>query len=225
MKKHQKGFKYNVPNNAKAILEFENQYQIDAKKINLKHYHVLSFIAEICLKKRKSNKLISEMVNGKEYHYMSSSFILGNLPLLKIQKRSLVRLLDDLEKKGYIERIILEKTKRHVRITDALKHHYLQEHKDSNEDPLMESLVDLTARTFSLTSTNQKSNARQFILTLDEPEFYKQQLDSYSELKAYSNEYVHTFARFKEIWDSQDWSLVLEKRKHQDLVRQMEKQF
>ena len=90
---------------------------------------------------------------------------------------------------------------------------------------MFESLLDLTARTFSLTSANQKRTAQQFILTLDEPDFYKHQLDSYSELKAYSNEYVHTFARFTEIWDSQDWSLVLEKRTHQDLVRQMEKQF
>lgn len=221
MKKNKNNYKWLIPINAKAICDFERRFGIDEKRIQSNHYVVLTFIVEICLKKRRTDKLISETVYGKEYFYMSSSFILDNLPILKIQKRSMVRLLEDLEQHGYIERIVLEKNKRYIRITNALKEHYLGETEEFDENSHIEYLVDRTSRIFSLTLPSQKNQARLFISSLEDPKFYQEQLNGYAELKEYSNEYMHTFSRFKEIWDSQDWSNVLERRRHQDLVKRL----
>ena len=107
MKKTEKAFKWVVLINCKAIDDFEKRFNINSKRISSDHYLVLSFIADICLNKKKSNKLKSEIIYGKKYSYMSSYFILKNMPILKFQKRTLVRHIQDLEKYGYIERVVL----------------------------------------------------------------------------------------------------------------------
>ncbi len=216
------GFNWNTFINDRAIVSFENERGINAK-IGMNHYYVLSYIAQSCLNPKKYNKLINRYINGRMCIYMTTSFLLRNLKLLKVKKRTLGNILEDLEKNGYITRFVLNRNERYLGLSGELTRHFRPDRDLGYLDSEFELLVVKVGRIFGMTTKKQLKVVATFLDSINDLNYFEETLNYYVAYKDYTSDIRHGFDNFTEIWDERNWSLLLEQRKQLDLDERLKK--
>lgn len=213
-------YNWNTYLNDKAIIDFEEKNFINANSLKLEHYYVASFIAQVYMRPDSYSKLKTKNIQGHKYTYMSTHFILRNLKLLKIQERSLKRILKNLDDSNFIDRIVLNKNQRYIKPNENfIKCYSYSMHQDIDKNRVGE-LVSKIGRVFG---KSKNKSIFLFIRTLSNFNHFEEQFNSYVSYKEYTNEHFHSYEKFILIWDEYDWSLLLEKREMQEHMEQVSK--
>lgn len=214
--KNKNAYNWRTIINEKAIWEFQSEMGLTHLKLSFDHYYVLSYIVELCTNPRKNNNLISKVIEGELFIYMSSSFILENLILLNIEARTLKRILSKLIENNYLERKIVNKNQRFLRPSNELQKFFKPNFQICNSE--LNNLAKEIGKKFGKSTKRQLIPVINFLESLNDLDYFKNQFDAYAEFKNYTNDIWHQFENFTELWDSNDWQILLDRRKHQDQI-------
>jgi len=222
MKKHNsENYNWNTYINDKAIIQFERLNGLENIKLNLNRYYLLSYLVDLYTNPKKKDKITSKYIDGERYIYVSSSFILNNLMLLKLEERSLLRIIDQLEEYGFLQRIIVSHIYRYIKINNEL----LQFYKLSNSSIVRpEHLQDLVVRIgtyFGKNKNHQFDEVYDFLSSLEDVDYFEEQFDYFVDYKEYTNESIQRFKNFCQDWDQQSWKDLLIKAQHKDTLNQL----
>jgi len=215
-------YNWNTHINDKAIVEFERGNNLSENRMNWNRYYLLSYLMGLYIDPKKGNKIKTEYIEDKKHIYVSSSFILNNLLLLKVEERTLIRMLLELENCGYINRVVIKKVFRYVRISDALLHHCCLKNYDALRPKKLNHLAKKVGNYFGKTDGHQLSDVYEFLDQIENIETFAQTFNEYKAFKEYSNESIPRFKTFSDDWDQQNWSILLEQLKYKDMVNKFE---
>lgn len=213
-------YNWNTYINDRAILRFEQEIGLHNQSINMNRYYVLSFIVKLFLNEKKKSKVIVRYFNDEKYIYISSSFILNNLRLLRIQRRALVNILDDLESNGFIQRHIDNYSQRFIKVNHNLIKYYDEDLEAISKSPHLQNLAEKIGVKFSKTTHNQLKDVYRFLNRLEDIEYFDEQFENFLKYKDYSNESLPRFKTFEDTWDNCNWEDLLQKLKHKTLLNQ-----
>lgn len=216
----EKGFNWNTYINDKAIVDFEKENGLSHVRIGVDGYYLLSFFVDLYINPKKEKNIKREYINECKYIYVSSSFILNNLLLLKITKRTLIRIIEKLERHDYIQKVVLNSSKRFIKINRELLKYYGPKNRIFQRPEYLKELAQEVGNYFSKTSEYQLDPVYEFLLGLKDLDYFKEQFVEFKNFKANSNEINPRFENFCKTWDDLDWKVRNEDQKHKDLVDQ-----
>lgn len=218
-------FNWNTYINDKAIVEFEKENGLESNRPGMNGYYLLSYFIDLYTSPKKGKNIIYTYINDDKYIYVSTSFILKNLRLLKLENRSLIRIINVLEENGYINKSIRNGSQRFIKISDGLLKHCKPNSNKKGKSDLVESLAIKVGKRFAKTSKNQLTDVFHFLNNLQDLKYFETQFESYVKFKDYSNEIVHRFEKYCDLWDSHEWDLLLKQHKHLESQEQINNLF
>ena len=202
--------------NNKAIVEFERHNNLSENKMNMNRYYLLSYFMDLYINTKKGNKITTKYIDGVKYIYVNSSFILNNLLLLKVEERTLVRIIEQLEYYGYIQRRVIKHVFRYIKINDELLQYCGVNSDEELRPKQLKYLAEEVGNYFGKTEDHQFSEVYEFLISLEDIEDFELQFNNYKEFKDHSNESIPRFKTFCEDWNQQNWRLLLEKLKNKE---------
>ena len=158
-------YNWNTYINDRAIVEFEHEMGLQHNQINMNRYYVLSFLIKIFIKSGRKSNIITRYFDQEKYNYVSSSFVLNNLRLLKLKRRAFVKILEELEKHEYIIRYI-NHNQRFIKINNKLLEYYDKDFDLINKDPNIKNLSFRLGNIFAKTTDFQREDINRFYYKL-----------------------------------------------------------
>lgn len=216
-KYYRKEYNWNTYINDKAIIEFERNNCLISSKIGMDGYYLLSFFVDLYINPKKAKNIKTEYINEVKYIYVSSSFILNNLLLLKVSKSTLIRNINKLERYGYIQRVILYNVRRYVKINQELLQYYKLKNKDMFQPKHLKELAKEIGDYFGRTTEHQLISVYKFLSNLEDIDYFKAKFHDYREYKEYSNEIRPRFENYCKTWDNENWIVLLQRQEHIEL--------
>lgn len=205
--------------NDKAIIDFRIKNNISSE-LKLNHIYLLAKLVD--LYSRTNSKIISRIINEKRYIYVSNNLILDNLLLWNIKNRQLVNLYKDLEKEKYIEKELINNTKKFIKINDDLLSLWIGTNNKIQYSSKIIALGQKVGRFFSKNEESQLTEVYKFLSQCRNINHFETEFNNYVEFKEYSGEKIHSFKSYCKLWNQSNWKTKLEKEKHNELKKQYE---